>query len=250
MSGQCHPAQNETGLASVCVVSDLHMYCRRSQWREHLPSMHAAAAASDLFVFNGDTVDFKWTALSDTAETVKRAIDFLRGFVSRHQHCQFHVNLGNHDHIQPFMDALELLARQTPNLTWHPYYLRVGKSLFLHGDVANRKMSHYDLQRYRAGWLEKKNKKQGLLKNRMYDAAFRAGAHIAVSRLAFPPKRTMKRLDAYLDDIGHTMESGVERVYFGHTHVPVSGASYRGVTYHNGGAPMKGIPFRLLMAQV
>jgi UDP-2,3-diacylglucosamine hydrolase len=212
--------------------------------------MHAAAAASDLFVFNGDTVDFKWTALPDTAETVKRAIDFLRNFVGRHSPCQCHVYLGNHDHIQPFMDALEALSARTPNLTWHPYYLRVGKSLFLHGDAANRKMSHYDLQRYLARWLEHRNKKQGKLKNRVYDAAFRANAHIAVSRLVFTPKRTMKRLDAYLDDIGQSTESGVEKVYFGHTHVPVQGTSYRGVTYHNGGAPMKGIPFRLLMARV
>ncbi|MBX3180844.1 MAG: metallophosphoesterase [Candidatus Hydrogenedentes bacterium] len=235
-------------MKSVCVVSDLHMFCKRSHWEDHLPEIYAAAAGSDLFVFNGDTFDFKWTTLGSVEETVHQAIVFLRGLAAEFPDCRFHVNLGNHDHVQGFIDALSKLARETENLSWHPYYFRVGNTLFLHGDMATRKMSHQQLEAYRAGWLH--HKKQGRVKNRVYDAAFRAGAHIAVSRLVHPPRRTLERVHAYIHDIGHGAPHGVETVYFGHTHVPVDGEYYGGVTFHNGGAPMRGMDFSLLRLQL
>ncbi|MBI2424046.1 MAG: metallophosphoesterase [Candidatus Hydrogenedentes bacterium] len=235
-------------MTSVCVVSDLHMFCRRSEWNHYLEQLDRAAADADLFVFNGDTFDFKWTTLESIDHTVEQAVEFLRSFSYRHAPCQVHVNLGNHDHVQKFMDALDRLSRELGNLSWHPYYLRVGSTLFLHGDVANRKMNHRDLERYRASWLH--HKKQGRIRNQIYDVAFGAKAHVAISRLAFPHKRTLRRVAAYLDDIGHSAGDGVSRVFFGHTHVPVSGATYNGVTYHNGGAPMKGMKFSLLKAKI
>lgn len=233
---------------TVYVVSDLHMFCKRSKCEDHLPLLHRAADEADMFIFNGDTFDFKWTMLGSVEETVDAALAFLRSFSEAHPDCQIHVNLGNHDHIQPFMEGLEQLQQDLPNFSWHPYYLRINEAVFLHGDVANWKMKHQHLERYRAAWMH--HKKQGDIKNRVYDAAFRARAHIAISRLAFPPKRTTRRVAHYLKDIGHDSESGVKEVYFGHTHVPVSGYQYGGVTFHNGGAPMHGINFTLLKVQV
>ncbi len=236
-------------MQSVFVVSDLHMFCRRSDWEEHVALIHEAAEEADLFVFNGDTVDFKWSVLPSLEATIDSAIDFLRDFCTRHPQCKVHVNLGNHDHIQDFIARLETLNEEIENFTWHPYFLRVGKALFLHGDVANWKMSHQQLEQYRGRW-ERRHRVQSDFKNRVYDAAFQAGAHIAVSRMAFTPKRTVKRVAAYMDDIGHGIDSGVERVYFGHTHVPVHGYAYGGMTFHNGGAPMRGIQFRLIKAHI
>ncbi len=235
-------------MKSVCVVSDLHMYCKRSNWQSHLPEIYEAAAVSDLFVFNGDTFDFKWTMLKSVDQTIEKAIEFLAELAARYPDCRFHVNLGNHDHVQGFIDALSDLARRTPNLTWHPYYLRVGSTLFLHGDMATRKMSHAQLEAYRSSWLH--HKKQGRVKNRVYDAAFKAGAHIAISRLVHPPQRTLKRVHEYIHDIGHGTPHGVDTVYFGHTHVAVDAEYYRGVTFHNGGAPMRGMEFSLLRLEL
>lgn len=230
------------------VISDLHMFCRRSDWLKHLPALYEAAASADLFVFNGDTFDFKWSDLSSLEETVDKAIGFLRTFAQLHPQCRVHVNLGNHDHNQPFMEALAALSREMQNFTWHPYYLRVGKTVFLHGDAATYKMTHARLERYRNRW--RRHRKQGQIKNRAYDAAFRANAHVAVSRLVFSRKRTARFLAAYLDDIGQGAEDGVERVYYGHTHVPVAGYSYRGLTFHNGGAALAGMDFELVRAAV
>lgn len=235
---------------SVYVVSDLHMFCRRSQWEKHLQTIHDAAAVADLFIFNGDSVDFKWSCLPTVRETVEAAVTFFRGLAEQYPKCQFHVNLGNHDHLQAFIAALETLGAELPNFTWHPYYLRINNTVFLHGDVANRKMSHRQLERYRRRWDAFHNRRQGQLRNQVYDAAFRAGAHIAISKLAFPHRRTVKRVVAYLEDIGHASTHGVEYVYFGHTHVPISGYQYGGVVFHNGGAPMEGMGFQLLKAVV
>ncbi len=52
---------NPHRINTACVLSDLHMFCRRSHWRERVPEIRRAAAACDLFVFNGDTFDFKWS---------------------------------------------------------------------------------------------------------------------------------------------------------------------------------------------
>lgn len=235
-------------MKSAYVVSDLHMFCKRSQWERHIPKIHDAAKEAELFVFNGDSVDFKWTSLPGIPETITAAAQFFDDLCQQYPECHFHVNLGNHDFVTDFIHALEELSERTPNFSWHPYYLRVGSTLFLHGDVANRKMNHRQLQRYRATWCQ--HKKQGSFKNRLWDAAFRAKAHLAISRLAFPPRRTVKRVSSYLYDIGHTREHGVKSVYFGHTHQPVYGHHYKGVTFHNGGAPMPGINFALLKANI
>jgi UDP-2,3-diacylglucosamine pyrophosphatase LpxH len=235
-------------MKTVCVVSDLHMFCKRSHWEDHLDEIEVAAANADLFVFNGDTFDFKWTTLRSVEQTVQAATDFLADLAGRFPECRFHVNLGNHDHVQGFIDALADLASRTENLTWHPYYLRMGNTLFIHGDMATRKMNQAQLEAYRTNWLH--HKKQGRMKNRVYDAAFRAKAHVAVSRLVHPPQRTLERVHAYIHDIGHGEPEGVENVYFGHTHVAVDGARYGGVTFHNGGAPMKGMDFSLLTLEI
>lgn len=234
-------------MREVAVVSDLHMYCRRSQWEDHLDLLYDALDGTDLFIFNGDTFDFKWTTLGSVEETVTAAIDFLTDFASRNPACHVHVNLGNHDHSEPFIKALDELCRNVQNLSWHAYYLRLDNTIFLHGDVANTKMNHKKLQQYRHKWRH--HEKQGDLKNDVYDAVFRANAHVAVSRLAFPHRRTLRRVAAYLEDVGHGASQGVDRVYFGHTHVPVRGVKYRGMTFHNGGAPMKGMGFELIRTQ-
>lgn len=234
-------------MKQAVVVSDLHMFCRRSDWERFVPEMDKSAAEADLFVFNGDTFDFKWSHLS-IEETVKLAEAFLEKFCKRHPKCQVHVNLGNHDHVPELMAALEALSKRLHNMTWHPYYLRVSNTVFLHGDVANWKMRHKHLVRYRHSWS--RPRRQGRIKNRMYDTIFRAGAHVRIAKMAFPHERTLSRVSHYLEDVGLGPDSGVEHVYFGHTHVPVQGYEFGGLIYHNGGATLHGVEFTLLKAVV
>lgn len=59
-----------------------------------------------------------------------------------------------------------------------------------------------------------------------------------------------RRIAAYLRHVGEGPDSGVRHIYFGHTHRRVLNYRYRGMTFHNGGAPICGQPFRILEAVV
>lgn len=210
--------------------------------------IHGAAAQADIFVLNGDTFDFRWSHYGDTAETARKAIAWLKKLTVRSPDCAFHFVLGNHDHVGIFIDELHELAEHTPNLVWHPYYVKLGDTLFLHGDVANKRMTAEDLVRYRESWLHEESR--GEIVNTIYDVAFRAGVHCALSKFAFPTSVVVERIRHYLDDIGEGKGSDTEVIFFGHTHTAVDNYEYQGQRFFNAGAPMPGLDFNILTAQV
>lgn len=235
-------------MLTLHTVSDLHLFCRRSEAPRHERRLTEAIAASDIFVFNGDTVDFRWTTLANFEATADAAIDWLRRLANDSPHCAFHVLLGNHDHVDCFIERLTGAAASTPNLEWHPYYARFGDTVFLHGDAANRRMTAADLAVARR--QKPHRNRRGELPNRIWDAAFKAGVHKGVTRALFPRHVVAGRLHHYLDNIGHGAGAGVTDVYFGHTHRALNGFVYNGLRFHNGGAPMPGVDFRILRTTV
>lgn len=238
----------QSSTASAYVVSDLHLFCKRSEADFHMPAIHKAAEKADFFILNGDTFDFRWSTLESTGATVREAIRWLKDLAAAHPNCHFHFLLGNHDCHQEFVTALEQLVDETPNMDWHPYYLRIGDTLFLHGDVANRKMDHCMLEQSRKTWV--REKQRGKTLNRLHDVAFQFNVHKSVSQLAHPTKRVVARVMAYLESIEPHIMEGVQHVYFGHTHVAFSNYAYRGLRFHNGGAPMRNLTFNILRAEI
>ena len=65
-------------------------------------------------------------------------------------------------------------------------------------------------------------------------------------KVAHPRRRAVHRILGYLSRIHHGPETGLEHVYFGHTHDALQDYRYRGVTFHNPGAPMPGLAFRIV----
>lgn len=235
-------------MTPVCAVSDLHLFCRRSLAFHHMSAVYSALDEAAILVLNGDIFDFRWSTFSTVDETAREAIRWLESLVSRYPDRHFHYVLGNHDNVRVFTRALEEFADDTHNLDWHPYHLRLGNAVFFHGDVANRRMDAEALRRYRMGWRH--DERRGALFNRLYDMAFALNAHRAISRLAFPPEVVVERLTHYLENIGAGPGSGTDEVYFGHTHVPMHGYEYRGMRFHNSGAPMPGMRFNVLRTEV
>ena len=229
-------------------VSDLHLFSRRSLATSHTDTLQATAAAARTFVLGGDIFDFRWSTLDSTDATAKAAIRWLDELVGSHPRCDFHYVLGNHDCNRRFVAALETYATTRPNLVSHPYYLRLGGSIFLHGDAADRpEMSPQGLHRRRQRWA--RDEHRGPLRHMLYDLAVQAQLHRVVGKVAHPKRRVAERILGYLQRAGHGAETGLAHVYFGHTHDALAAYCHRGVSFHNPGSPMPGLKFGVVAVE-
>jgi UDP-2,3-diacylglucosamine hydrolase len=226
-------------------VSDLHMFSRRSLASSHERALHVAAERAHTFVLGGDIFDFRWSTFRTPDETVQSAIRWLDGLVASNPRCDFHFVQGNHDCNRRFVAALETYSAARPNLTLHPYYLRLGKSVFLHGDVADHpRMCPVRLTRRREHWS--RDEQRSKFRHTLYDLAVQSNLHRLAGKVVHPRRRAVQRILGYLSRVEQGPESGVEHVYFGHTHNALAHYRYRGVTFHNPGAPMPGLEFRIV----
>jgi len=83
----------------------------------------------------------------------------------------------------------------------------------------------------------------------LYDVVVLTRLHKPVAQLVFSKRIVVRRILKYLESIGEGPSNGVRNVYFGHTHRRMSNYHYRGLAFHNGGAPIKGVEFRILEAK-
>lgn len=231
------------------LVSDLHLFSRRSRAEEYLPEMRAAASQADLFVLAGDTFDYKWAHHRCAESFASHAKNWLLNLAGARPACRFQLLLGNHDHHPALIARLDALSDELPNFTWDPWFLRHGAAVFLHGDVANGFSTSAQLEQFRQR-CERHQRRPGPLRNRFYDALVATRLHNGFGRLYFPARRVARRITRYLEHIGHCAGSGTRDVFFGHTHRLLSGYEHAGLRFHNPGAPIKGTPFRVLEAEV
>ncbi len=226
-------------------VSDLHLFSGRSLAPRHEAALHAAAARSRVFVLGGDIFDFRWSTLGGPDVTVPQAIRWLDELVASHPRCDFHFVLGNHDCNRRFVAALDTYRATRPNLLAHPYYFRLGSSIFLHGDAADRPRMDADaLLRRRQHWA--RDEHRGRIRHALYDLAVQAQLHRVVGRVAPPTRRVARRIAGYLTRIGHSPATGLTDVYFGHTHEALANYRHAGLVFHNGGAALPGLDFRIV----
>lgn len=225
-------------------VSDLHLFSRRSRADRHAEAIRAAAEQAHTFVLGGDIFDFRWTTLPTVGQTIDSAVRWLDDLAAAHRQCEFHFVLGNHDANQEFVNRLAELSEETPNLAWHDYYLRRGSNIFLHGDVTDRRTTPEMLARSRARYHV--DTKRGATANLLYDWAVKARLHKVAAHVSKPKRLVAKRLISYLRQVGHGPESGLTDVYFGHTHAALSDYRFGGLAFHNCGAPIDGLDFRIV----
>jgi UDP-2,3-diacylglucosamine pyrophosphatase LpxH len=226
-------------------VSDLHLFSRRSQAARHAADIHAAAARASTFVLGGDIFDFRWSTFATPDETVRQAVRWLDDLVASHGQCQFHFVQGNHDCNRRFVSALTSYGAGRANLKVHDYVFRQGKNVFLHGDAADHAvMCAARLQKRRDHWSRDESRSQ--VRHVLYDLAVTARLHRLAGKVAHPRRRAVHRILGYLSRINQGPENGVQHVYFGHTHDALENFHYRGLTFHNPGAPMPGLDFRII----
>jgi UDP-2,3-diacylglucosamine pyrophosphatase LpxH len=228
-------------------VSDLHLFANRSNGHRYLEQIVRTASRAEAFVLGGDIFDFRWSRIS-ALKAVERAVHWLLELTSACPRCHFHLVLGNHDYHQALIDRLIVLEKQISNLSWHRYYVRLGSSVFLHGDVADKEMDAGMLAAAREEWLA--SRRRGPFLSALYDVVVLTRLHKPFPHLVYAKRIVARRIFNYLEKIGEGPGRGVRDVYFGHTHRKLSNYRYRGLTFHNGGAPIKGVKFRILEARI
>jgi len=228
-------------------ISDLHLFANRSKAWKYLDEMILAAEQAENFVLGGDIFDFRWARTKNNRQTVDKAAAWLTDLVRPCPHCHFHFVLGNHDYHQALIDRLTDLTKKLPNFTWYRYYVRLGNSIFLHGDVADR--DYHDAESLAADrqqWLY--SRRRGPFLSRLYDVVVLTRLHKPLPHLVYSKRIVARRILSYLQRIGQGPEAGVCNVYFGHTHKHMTDYAYGGLIFHCGGAPIKGLKFRILEA--
>ncbi len=223
------------------VVSDLHMFARRSNAHILMSQIKSVLSKSDMLVLNGDTFDFRWSTLPSIDETIKEAVDWIDGLARSYPECQVRVVCGNHDCRADYLFALEELTNQNSSVTWHEHFTHVDNLLFLHGDCDSR---HTRLDKI-AHWSEPypTSKKVTHALGLMYDKVNQTGLTSLAQRLANPPKRVTKKVYGYISEVAPEVMDKVQHVYFGHSHVPFSYYEYNGLFFHNTGCAVHSAEF-------
>lgn len=232
------------------VVSDLHLWARRSEGTELLASLAGQLAESDVLVMNGDTFDFRWIALCDREKAFAAAVKELHAVLQRYPQCEIHFLLGNHDCLLGFQRALTTLAARAPRFHWHAWQVRLGSALFLHGDCAEARIDALELQSRRDRW--ERGQRRGLLTSMAYGVADGLGLTRWAHECFFPRHQTVQRITHYLDRACPGWRLEIQDCYFGHTHLPFSNHQHEGVIFHNTGssAAQRGMGFNPLVFEI
>lgn len=206
-----------------------------------MPRVHQAASEAGLFVLNGDIFDFRWSVSGRLSGSLDYAEDWIIDLVSRHPCCQFVFITGNHDSLPAYEDLLGDLSLRYANLAWEPHYLKVGRKVFLHGDVRE---SHTPekLAAYRARWHRPPNRK------RWAHTAYFVLTWSRIPRLVHdlvPTRRLTSGVTKYLrTELGLDFDE-VSDIYCGHTHRPLTNYRWGHLRFHNTGATIHGVRFRI-----
>ncbi len=172
-------------------VSDLHLFANRSNAHRYLEQIAQAASRAETFVLGGDIFDFRWARLPPL-RAVELAIRWLEELTADCPACHFHLVLGNHDYHQVLIDRLVRLEKQTANLSWHRFYVRLGDSIFLHGDVADRRMDARKLAEARELWLDRR--RRGPFLSKMYDVVVLTRLHKPAAHLVYARRIVVRRI--------------------------------------------------------
>jgi UDP-2,3-diacylglucosamine hydrolase len=226
------------------VISDLHLFSRRSDAEELLAGIKSGIIEADVLVLNGDVFDFRWSTLADMRTTIDASLKWLDELIALRPDKPTHYLLGNHDCITGFTDQLPDFARTRPLFTCHDTFLRLGRNLFLHGDCANRRMDGNSHRRFRESWS--RDKQRGPIGRKLYDVADTLGVSRKFHDLWFPQRVTVRRVAHHLDLVLPGWRNEIDHCYFGHTHLPFTRHDHEGVLFHNTGSAIRDMGFQPL----
>ncbi|HEX5221717.1 MAG TPA: metallophosphoesterase [Verrucomicrobiae bacterium] len=234
------PQTSRTGI----VLSDLHLFARRSRGDTRFENVRRLLSKADLLVLNGDIFDFRWSTIGNQSKTLSAALDWLNTLAGNLPACQIHFIVGNHDCTASFKGGLTDLARALPSFQWHEHLLQLGPLLFVHGDCAHRRMDKDGLLRLRTSWERDWRWTPAMAV--AYEYVDRLGITKRVHEFHFPRQKTVERLVFYLDSSCPGWRKTTRDCYFGHTHLPFANHEHDGIRFHNTGSAIHNLEFNPL----
>ncbi len=222
-------------------LSDLHLFSRRSVGQRHWDQSKDLITSASSIVLGGDMFDFRWSQLGNLQVTLDAASDWLEKAIALNPTASWSYLLGNHDSHPQMQLMLLALGRRYPNFFWSPTHLRIGRNVFLHGDVVDGMRTVGGLDQYRACFHDAEPR--GRAGNFLYSAAVRARLHSVVPRLLHTRRQTCRRLVQYLESCETDLMTDVSHIYFGHTHIPMSGYQFDRFSFYNAGSGIRHSPF-------
>jgi UDP-2,3-diacylglucosamine hydrolase len=115
--------------------------------------------------------------------------------------------------------------------------LRIGSSLFLHGDVVDLKTGAVDLATVRKRYADIEPQLSSMIFATLV-SHFRLNA---IEYLRHSKAALAKKILGYLR-IQHPSDlEGTNAIYFGHTHVPFANFLYEGIRFYNSGSLIRGL---------
>jgi UDP-2,3-diacylglucosamine hydrolase len=213
------------------VISDLHMFTKWTSVDKYMCDIRKAAGKADFFVFNGDIFDFRWSTLGSASKTAEFAIKWFHDICREFPKCTFVYILGNHDAHCAILEPLAEFSDKQNNFIWHNSFIKIGSSLFMHGDLifAMRTTSPFKREKYK-----RRNPVRSVIR-KTYHRVIKMGAHNLVSRLHAKERCAKYVLQVLEKGHSHKLE-GVTDIYIGHTHVGFSDYKYLGYSFHNSGS--------------
>jgi UDP-2,3-diacylglucosamine hydrolase len=225
-------------LRSGLFISDLHLFSSRSDAHDQVEALRSMQEECQCIVLGGDIFDLRWSQRGGLQPTIEAAEDWLSRLLDQTGKSRVIYLAGNHDCHPSFAEAMRGMADQRERFTWFEHALRIGDSLFLHGDLLHAKPTPEGLLEYRKKHHHEDSPHQML--NKAYDLAVQLRLHKAVARLGNSPKATCFRLQNSLQEFDHNNGGPpVERIFFGHTHVNIPGLELGQQTFFNPGAMLK-----------
>ncbi len=229
--------------------SDLHLLSRRSEGLKYQREIFQKTKRARTVVLGGDIFDFKWSEGKTFEQSIDWSIEWLRRLMVNAADAKFYYLLGNHDAHPDFLKALDRLSLEAKNqFEWMAHWLKLNNTVFLHGDVLDANNCHQRLDEKRR--VLSHQQISAPIVHKLYDVAIKAKLHRAVIGIAARPARVLPALTKYLSQQQMSFEQGVEHVYFGHTHRPLDESRYQNACFHNGGASISGLSFRIIDFQL
>jgi UDP-2,3-diacylglucosamine pyrophosphatase LpxH len=232
---------SDNGLEVGHVLSDLHLFTHRTIAHDLMDTICDAAAGAGFFVLNGDIFDFRWSVLDSIDATARAAVEWLDQLAEDFPNCRFFYVMGNHDALIRFAPMLDELARRRENFFWHSSHVRIGKALFLHGDLALNVRIRDPLQRE----LVPGEKMMSPALHLGYRALIASRLHRLIPWV-HNTRWCAKRIVRALHEYHPALAEGLGDIYFGHIHKTFTDFEYEGLVFHNTGSAIRHLKNSLL----